>query len=161
MFAISPVVELLGGRMAQELTVRDVMMAPANTLPHDSSLLMAVIAMRRDGIRHLPVVDGQKLVGVLSERDVLRCAPSMLAPINQDEYNSLFENTPVTKVMHREPLTVSPDMPLRDALALMMENKLGCLPVVEAGGVVGILTRSDMLNLLQRLLPSGEQAASG
>jgi CBS domain-containing protein len=138
--------------MGQELTVRDVMMSPANTLPHDSSLLMAVIAMRRDGIRHLPIVDGQKLVGVLSERDVLRCAPSMLAPMNQDEYNALFENTPVTKVMHRTPLTVTPDMPLRDALGVMLENKLGCLPVVEADAVVGILTRSDLLGLLQRQL---------
>jgi acetoin utilization protein AcuB len=141
--------------MTQELTVRDVMISPVSSVPHDSSLLMAVINMRRDGIRHLLVTEGERLVGVISERDVLRCAPSLLTKVSQDEYNATFENTPVSKVMHREPKSVEPNTPLREAVAFMQENKLGCLPVVEGEVLVGIVTRSDLLNLLQRVLNEG------
>lgn len=146
--------------MSQSYLVRDYMMSALTTIPRESSLLDAAMTMRRSSIRHLPIVDGDKLVGIITERDVLRCSPSLLSEITQEEYNAIFENTPIARVMTRDPTSVTPDSPIRDAIALMMERKMGCLPVVEGGRLVGILTRSDLLNVLISLLPASPTPAA-
>ncbi len=146
--------------MSQSYLVRDYMMSVLTTIPRESSLLDAAMTMRRSSIRHLPIVDGEKLVGIITERDVLRCSPSLLSEITQDEYNAIFENTPIARVMTRDPISVAPDSPIRDAIALMMERKMGCLPVVEGERLVGILTRSDLLNVLISLLPASPTPAA-
>ena len=140
--------------MSDSQVVRDIMVSNLTTLPRESSLLDAAITMRRTSLRHLLVVDGEKLVGIISERDVQRCSPSLLSPITQEEYNAIFENTPIERVMFRNPLTVTPDSPIRDAVAVMLDRKVGCLPVVEGERLVGILTRSDVLNLVMSFLPA-------
>jgi acetoin utilization protein AcuB len=140
--------------MSEGYMVRDYMMSALTTIPTDSSLLDAAVTMRRSAIRHLPIVDGERLVGIITERDVLRCSPSLLSEITQDEYNAIFENTPIARVMTRDPISVAPDSPIRDALAIMLDRKMGCLPVVDQGRLVGILTRSDLLNILMTLLPA-------
>ena len=139
--------------MSDAHRVRDHMSSSLTTIPKDSSLLDAAVTMRRSSIRHLPIVDGEHLVGIITERDVLRCSPSLLGEITQDEYNAVVENTPIARVMTRDPISVTPDSPIRDAIALMLDRKMGCLPVVENGKLVGILTRSDLLNILLTLLP--------
>ncbi len=146
--------------MSKAYLVRDYMMSALTTIPKDSSLLDAAMVMRRSLIRHLPIVDGDHLVGIITERDVVRCSPSLLSEITQDEYNAIFENTPIARVMTRDPISVTPDSPVRDAIALMLDRKMGCLPVVENGRLVGILTRSDLLNVLMTLLPSVPGAAA-
>ncbi|HEV8383505.1 MAG TPA: CBS domain-containing protein [Candidatus Acidoferrales bacterium] len=146
--------------MSETYIVRDYMMSALTTISKDSSLLDAAMTMRRSSIRHLPIVDGDRLVGIITERDVLRCSPSLLSEITQDEYNAIFENTPIARVMTRDPTSVQPDAPIRDAVALMMDRKMGCLPVVENGRLVGILTRSDLLNVLMNLLPSPPASAA-
>jgi len=110
--------------------------------------------MRRSSLRHLPILDAERLVGIITERDVQRCAPSLLSPITQEEYNATFENTPIERVMFRNPVTVTPDSSIRDAVLLMLDRKVGCLPVVEGERLVGILTRSDLMNLLMNFLPA-------
>lgn len=145
--------------MSESYLVRDYMMSALTTIPQESSLLDAAMTMRRSSIRHLPIVDGERLVGIITERDVLRCSPSLLSEITQDEYNAIFENTPIARVMTRNPSSVTPDSPIRDAVALMMDRKMGCLPVVEGGRLVGILTRSDLLNVLMNLLPAPPASA--
>ena len=146
--------------MSESYVVRDYMMSALTTIPQESSLLDAAMTMRRSTIRHLPVVDGERLVGIITERDVLRCSPSLLSEITQDEYNAIFENTPIARVMTRDPISVAPDSPIREAVALMMDRKMGCLPVVEGGRLVGILTRSDLLNVLINLLPAPPASAA-
>jgi CBS domain-containing protein len=146
--------------MSETYIVRDYMMSALTTISKDSSLLDAAMTMRRSSIRHLPIVDGDRLVGIITERDVLRCSPSLLSEITQDEYNAIFENTPIARVMTRDPTSVQPDAPIRDAVALMMDRKMGCLPVVENGRLVGILTRSDLLTVLMNLLPSPPASAA-
>jgi CBS domain-containing protein len=146
--------------MTETYIVRDYMMSALTTISKDSSLLDAAMTMRRSSIRHLPIVDGDRLVGIITERDVLRCSPSLLSEITQDEYNAIFENTPIARVMTRDPTSVQPDAPIRDAVALMMDRKMGCLPVVENGRLVGILTRSDLLTVLMNLLPSPPASAA-
>jgi len=138
--------------MPASYLVRDFMSAPATTLPSNSPLLEAALTMRRTGFRHLPVVEGEKLVGIITERDIHRFAPSLLSRISQEEYNSIFENTPLERVMTREPLTVTPATPITQAVAILSEKKLGCLPVVDGTQLVGIITTSDMLELLSRIL---------
>ncbi len=140
--------------MSNEYLVRDFMTAPVTSISHDARLLEAALTLRRTGFRHLAVVQGDHLVGIISDRDVQRLAPSLLSKITAEEYNAVFENTPLERVMTRDPLTVTPTTPLREAAATLQSNKLGCLPVVEDGRLVGIVTRGDLLGVLVRLLGS-------
>lgn len=138
--------------MPAEYLVRDYMSTPVTTVPHDAKLLEAALTLRRTGFRHLAIVDGEKLVGIITDRDIARFAPSMLTKISPEEYNAIFENTPLAKVMTRNPLTVSPSTSVQEAVKLLHSRKLGCLPVVEGEKLVGILTTSDMLSFLHRLI---------
>lgn len=138
--------------MTREFTVRDFMTAPATSLPRDARLLDAALALRRSGFRHLPIVDGERLVGIITDRDVYRFAPSLLSRITPEEYNAIFEETPLERVMTRDPLSVTPETPLLEAAAILHDHKLGCLPVVENGRLAGIITVTDMLAVLQRML---------
>jgi acetoin utilization protein AcuB len=140
--------------MKEEYLVRDCMTAPANSLPKDACLLDAVLAFRRTGFRHLPIVDEGRIVGIISERDIQRVSPSLLSNVGQEEYNSIFEKTRLKDVMTRDPLTVTPDTPLRDAAILLNEQKVGCLPVAVNGTLVGIITVIDMLHALILVLPA-------
>jgi acetoin utilization protein AcuB len=128
------------------------MISPVTAVPDTTSLLDAVLLMRRSGFRHLPVVHGERLVGIITDRDLNRLAPSMLGKPSPQEYNELFENTPLSKVMIRNPITVRPDTRVLDAVAILHHKKLGCLPVVENEHLVGIITVTDMLGLLLQML---------
>jgi acetoin utilization protein AcuB len=136
------------------------MTAPANSLSKDASLLDAVLTFRRTGFRHLPIVDDGRIVGIISERDIQRVSPSLLGNVVQEEYNSVFEKTRLKDVMTRDPLTVTPDTPLRDAAIILNEQKVGCLPVAVGGKLIGIVTVIDMLHALIHLLPAGTKATT-
>lgn len=140
-----------------EFLVGDFMSAPVTTIPHDARLLEAALALRRTGFRHLAIVNGDQLVGIITDRDVHRYAPSMLGNLSQEEYNSIFEETPLERVMTRNPQTITPATSVREAVKMMHERKLGCLPVVDQGRLVGIITTSDMLGLLHKII-AGEVA---
>ena len=122
------------------------------TLAHDATLLDAALLMRSSGFRHVPVVNGDKLVGVLSDRDVQRAAPSIFGKITPEEYNRIFETTPIAKVMAKEPVTVTPATPVTEVVKMMYERKFGSVPVVEGEKLVGIVTTTDLLGLLSKLL---------
>ena len=132
--------------------VRDIMTPSVITIEPSTLLLDAALMLRASSIRHLPVIEDGQLVGVLSDRDIQRCAPSRLIPITEDGYNAVFAETTVGRVMTREPKTVSSRTPLLEAIAVMQQAKYGCLPVVDDGVLVGILTRGDLINALQRFL---------
>jgi acetoin utilization protein AcuB len=138
--------------MAEEYLVRDYMTTPVTTVSHEARLLDAALTLRRTGFRHLAIVDGERLVGVITDRDISRFAPSLLTNISQEEYNAIFENTPLARVMTRNPLSVTPASLMRDAVKTLHNRKLGCLPVVEGERLVGIITVSDMLAFLYRLM---------
>jgi acetoin utilization protein AcuB len=138
--------------VAEEYFVRDVMTAPVVSITPDLPLLDAALMLRGSAIRHLPVVRDGTLVGLLTDRDIQRCAPSRLVPITEEGYNSVFANTTVERVMTREPKIAASTTPLLGALALMQQGRYGCLPVVDEGVLVGILTRGDLLEALQQLL---------
>lgn len=138
--------------MDAEYHVRDFMTTPAKSLSQNASLLDAVLTFRRTTFRHLPVVDGDRVVGIISERDVQRLSPSLLRNISEQEYNAVLQNTILERVMTRNPLTVSPEAQLREAAAILRDQKVGCLPVVRDGKLIGIITVIDMLDALLLIL---------
>ena len=133
--------------------VKEIMTTLVTTLQQDAPLLDAVLLMRRTGLRHLPVVKDETLVGVLSDRDVTRAAPSLFAKISPEEYNEVFNTTSVERVMSKEPVTARPDTPVRDIVNIMCERKIGAVPIVDGNSaLVGLVTRADLLELLRGLL---------
>jgi acetoin utilization protein AcuB len=139
--------------------VRDYMTVDPQTLGSEHSLLDAVLLVRRANLRHIPIMQDGQVVGVLTDRDIARASPSLLVPLPPDEYNRVFESTEVSKVMSRNPLTTTPDALLSEAAELLFANRLGCLPVVEKGKLVGIITISDMLRALRDLITLESQSA--
>ena len=123
------------------------------TVTPDATVAAARPAMRRGRFRHLPVLAGSVLVGVVAQSD-LEVPPG--APVEVAE--SLGER-PLTEVMSTEPVTVWPDEPVEVAARLLVDNGIGCLPVVADDGLVGILTESDLFSVLLRLLGGGEPSS--
>lgn len=140
--------------------VRDYMTSSPQALEISATLLDAVLLIRKSGFRHIPILEHGQLVGILTERDLWRYTPTMLAPPSPQEYNRLFEETTVGKVMTREPRTIAPQAPLADAVELLFRNGLGCLPVIEDNQLVGIITVRDMLRALHDLLGPGAPLGS-
>jgi len=134
------------------MLVRDIMRSPAVSIPPDTTLQDAYRTMQEKGFRHLLVVDGGRLAGVITDRD-LRLATSALAPA------PFAPGSLVSDAMTRRPLTTDPSDPVEDAARTMRERKIGCLPVLEDDRVVGIVTGLDLLDALMRMTgvhkPSG------
>ena len=148
-------------RPASASCVRDYMTTNVTTLNDESRLLDAALLIRRTGKRHVPIVnEAGKPVGIISDRDVSRMAPSMLSRMTPEEYNQIFEATPITVAMTKNPITAAPEMPIREAVTLLYEKKIGALIVTEDDKVVGILTVTDMLGLLNALLAEGQSASA-
>ena len=129
-------------------TVGDVMVSPAVTVKPQDSLHNVLTLCQRRQIRHLPVVENEQLMGIVTDR-TLREASTHPAVYNLllDLLASLDRGA-VEQIMVREVVTVAPDTPVREAAKLMRERNIGCLPVVRGGKVVGIVTTSDLLALL-------------
>jgi acetoin utilization protein AcuB len=123
------------------------------TVPPQATVAAARSAMRRGRFRHLPVVAGGELVGVVAEGD-LQAGPG--APL---EVVEALAERPLTEVMSAQPVTVWPDEPVEVAARLLVEHAIGCLPVVADEGLVGILTESDLFGVLLRLLGGGEPSS--
>jgi CBS domain-containing protein len=133
-------------------TVREYMVSDVETLGPDDSMESAVMLERRRRIRHIPIVEGGALVGIVTDRDLKRAMPSPLTGADQQTYERVTEGTLVRQIMTRSPTTISPDAPLTEAVRILCEMKFGALPVVEAGKLVGIITETDMLRAFLKML---------
>lgn len=117
-----------------------------------TSILDALHIMKEKKVRRLPVVAHGKLVGIVTEKD-LRESPSLKATsLSIFELNYLLAKTPVSEVMTKDPITVTPDTTIEDAAVIMRDNQISGLPVVEDGKVVGIVTETDIFDMLVKLL---------
>jgi len=122
------------------------------TLAEDDTLADARQCMDRGRVRHLPIVRGTTLVGLLTHRDLLAASFSVFAQASRQEEHRLFAQIPVRELM-REAHAVRPHIRVREAARIMLENQYGCLPVVdEAGRLLGIVTEADFLRLAVRML---------
>jgi acetoin utilization protein AcuB len=127
-------------------TVREYMTADPTTLGPDDPLLQAVLTVRSLSIRHIPIVKDGELVGLITDRDLGRASPSILGRTTPEEYNLVFQQNTIQRVMVKNPTTIHADALLGDAVRLMQENKWGCIPVVDDDGkLAGILTITDVL----------------
>lgn len=122
------------------------------TVGESESMGEALMLMRRNNIRHLPVVNGNLLVGILTDRDLRRASPSLLSGIAEDEYKEVLDSTPVARIMTREPFTVRLDTDLIDAVRVLVDKKISSLPVVNGAELVGIFTEVDALRVLLDVL---------
>jgi CBS domain-containing membrane protein len=137
------------------ITVKDLMTTDLVTLKESESLETAREVMTERRLRHIPVLnEDSELVGLLTLRDVVAASVSALAGIDEDEQHEIDACIPISAVMNREPAVVEEDTSLREAGQYMVDNKLGCLPVVSANGVVGIITDADFVALAVQLLSS-------
>lgn len=135
--------------MAKPTRVADVMAQEVTTLRRNDRLSVADDVMRLGRIRHLPVLDDESgaLVGIVSQRDLFRGALARSLGYGTHAQQKMMNLLLVKEVMTSDVVTVSPDVPLEQAARTMLERKLGCLPVVERGRLVGILTESDFVAL--------------
>ncbi len=132
-------------------TVRDVMTKDPFTLEPEDSLMKAVEMMRLRGVRRAPIVLAGMLVGLLVEGDLKRAEPSTLSD-SQDHFIKVMEETPVSRIMIQNPMTIAPDASLLVAAETLHTTKYGALPVVEDGKVIGILTDNDLIRTLVEIL---------
>ena len=138
------------------MLVRDYMTTELVTVQETDTLLDATMFFVRSTFRHLPVVRGRQLVGVITERDVKQYAPSVLSGISAEDYNSIMETTPISRVMARSPITVRPEQSVLEAAKLLYAKRLGCLPVIQDSELVGIITTTDVLKVLAQILEKSD-----
>jgi acetoin utilization protein AcuB len=142
------------------MRVRHIMSSPVLTIPGDTPVLEAAKLMKEKRIERLPVLDEGKLVGIVTKDRVLRASPSMATSLSLHEIHYLFAKLTAREIMQKEVVTVTPETTVENAVRLAQEMRVGCLPVIEDGHVVGILTTNDFFYLvLNPLLGIGEKGA--
>ena len=136
--------------------VKDWMTQPVVTIHPGASVHEAVEVMKTRGIRHLPVVEYGGLVGIVTDRDLRQMLfdPRIQERIGRDA--DILVTRTVRDVMTWGVIAIGPQTGLRQAARLMHEQKMGALPVVDAGRLVGILTERDLLRALEKFVPEGE-----
>jgi CBS domain-containing membrane protein len=134
-----------------KLAVRDVMTPVVKTLGRNDALSVADDLMRADRIRHLPVLDENgDVCGIVSQRDLFRGALARALGYGDVAQRKLLATLVVKEVMTTDVVTTTPETPLAEAAGLMLGRKIGCLPVVDDGKLVGIVTESDFVALAAR-----------
>lgn len=138
------------------ITVEDMMTRHPHTLLRTHTLNDAKHLMDALDIRHVPIVDtNKKLLGIISQRDVLAAQESILQRSTQD-HSSILE-TPLFEIMHTDVASVAPQAGLKESALYMQKHKIGCLPVVVKGELVGIITDSDFVAIAINLLELQEE----
>ncbi len=135
------------------MKVRDIMVKEVASLDVNDELSLANDIMRLGRIRHLPVVDGHQLVGIISERDLFRSSLAEALGYGGKASRDLMKTIHIKDIMVGKVLTVAPDDDLREAVRLMVERKVGCLPVVEKDRLVGLITETDILTFFSEHCP--------
>ena len=128
--------------------VAEWMSTPAVTVAPSTSLEAAQRLMHQQHVRRLPVVADGRLVGIITWGDLRAAQPSAATTLSVYEWRALLEKVTVASCMTRNPLTIAPDASVLDAAQAMLDRKVGGLPVVEDGRVVGVITESDLFRLI-------------
>jgi CBS domain-containing protein len=131
------------------LKVKDMMKSPVTTVRPEDSLHIADGLMTLGDLRHLPVLGKGKLVGILTHRDILR-APGLLAPVLGlgAGTRAALRTLHVQEAMTTDVVTIGVEATLQEAAEQLLKHRVGCLPVMELGRLVGIITTSDLLRAM-------------
>jgi len=123
------------------------------TVRNDEAISDALSLMREEKVRHLPVLDKSgKLVGIVSEKDLLYASPSPATALSIHELTFLLSKIKVQDVMTEKVITAEEDVPLEQVARIMADNKIGCVPVVRDGDLVGIITETDVFKVLLEMM---------
>lgn len=135
--------------MLHEVLVKDWMSTTPFTVEHDANIMDTFRLMKNNKIRRLPVMKDTRLIGIVTLGDIREARPSNASALSVWENNFLLMKLLVREVMTYNPVSVGPDDSVQHAAQLMMDRKIGGLPVVnDAGNLVGILTESDIFRMV-------------
>ena len=141
------------------MIVRDLMQSEVATLKISDTLGLADDIMKLGRIRHLPVMAGTKVVGIISQRDLFLAGISSVLQLRRAAEREWLAGIHIREVMTREVVTIGPDAPVRDAVQLMLDKRIGCLPVLEGQALVGLISETDCLRHLRHLLEGAENTS--
>ena len=128
------------------MQVKDLMTDDVFVLQDDDSLLLAEELMKWRSIRHVPVVDEHlTLKGLITHRDILRASISTIAQLSRGETREVQAGILLQDIIQTSVLTIGPEADIKEAARVMLDEKIGCLLVVDEGQLVGILTEADFL----------------
>lgn len=140
------------------MLVKDRMSVHPLTISEDETLFGAHRYMQVQNVRHLPVVDkAGRMVGVVTEDDLLKAEPSGATLLSVWEINSLLNKVKVRDVMVRDVISTTEDTPIEEAAHLLLDHKIGCLPVMRDGKLVGIITESDIFATFMELFSARQK----
>lgn len=134
------------------MLVGERMSKPVITITPDTPLQEALALMRKEKVRRFPVVDKHgKLVGIVSEKDLLNASPSDATTLSIWEVNYWLSKVTVEEIMTKEVITTHVDSPIEEAARIMADRKIGALPVMDDGRLVGIITETDLFKIFLEL----------
>ncbi|RPI90962.1 MAG: CBS domain-containing protein [Chloroflexi bacterium] len=128
------------------------MSRPVISISPDEPINEVLAMFKEEHIRRAPVMKGGKLVGIVSERDLLNASPSSVTTLSVWEMNYLISKVTIKNVMTKKVITVDKDTPIEEAARIMADQKIGGMPVVSAGKVVGMITETDLFKILLELM---------
>src|SRR4029078_7347724 len=132
--------------------VGEIMSRPVISVSPDAPINEVLAMFKKEHIRRAPVIKNGKLIGILSERDLLNASPSPATTISMWEMNYLISKVTVKQVMTKKVITVEKDTPIEEAARIMADKKIGGVPVVNAEKVVGIITETDLFKAFLELM---------
>lgn len=138
------------------MLVGDRMSRPVITIPPEMPIIEALNLMKRERIRRTPVFKDGKIVGIVSDKDLLNASPSQVTSLSVWELNYLLSKITVKEVMTKSVLTVTEDTAIEEAARIMADNKIGGLPVVREEAIVGIITETDLFKIFLEMMGARE-----
>lgn len=129
------------------------------TVPPDMPIESALKLLREEGIRRLPVVDRKtkRVIGMVTEKDLLYASPSPATSLSIHEIHYLLSKITVEQVMSKKLFTAAEDMPIEEAARIMVDNKVGALPVMRGDALIGIITETDIFKVFIELFAARQE----
>jgi acetoin utilization protein AcuB len=144
--------------MEVKMFVGERMSRPVISVSPDAPINEVLAMFREEHIRRAPVMKDGKLIGIVSERDLLNASPSEVTSLSIWELNYLISKVTVKRVMSKKVITVDQDTPIEEAARIMADKKIGGVPVVSGGKVVGIITETDLFKIFLELMGARQKA---
>jgi len=133
------------------------MSQPVISVSPETPIHDALAMFKKEHIRRAPVIQDGKMVGIVTETDLLNASPSPVSTLSVWEMNYLLSKVTVSQVMSRQVISVAKDTPIEEAARILADNKLGGLPVLDGGNVVGIITETDLFKVFLELMGAREK----
>ncbi|MBW1700925.1 MAG: CBS domain-containing protein [Deltaproteobacteria bacterium] len=139
------------------MIVRNFMRKEVITVDFNTPIMAALEIMKQNKIKRLPVTKNAKFVGLITRAMIRDASPSEATSLSIYEINYLISKMIVGKLMVKKPVTISPDLPVEEAIRLGKKHGIGGFPVIENGELVGIITESDIIGVVSNALGLGEK----